>query len=311
MEFPYETIIDDIQPDTNRQELAETLFIHGALTQFYDKDQVARERRIQHVLQKIDFAAPSQGLRRWKRSITILAIAAGVLIALGIWNTQMGSNEAAAKQVLHLAQKSASKPVDRHYQVKIETNRGLTTADLYLRGEQGIVFQMPALVGSGSLWMGYDAANNQAWLVPALRLAPVLVSNEPQAIEAVIDHLGLSYPLLNFSAFLKNVPDRYQLESLPNQLQNGVESKRILAVKPDTVDSLLLDPDQVELWFDPKTEVVTRLQLRWGPQNSNQGDRQIEFLLLDQDSRPSDWLKHEVHHDPNRPVVVRTRFVLE
>ena len=61
-------------------------------------------------------------------------------------------------------------------------------------------------------------------------------------------------------------------------------------------------PREIEMWFDPSTNLIHRMVLRGLPQDQG-GPDSVALDLVPTDPLPANFFQHDAHHEPGRPVV--------
>jgi hypothetical protein len=305
--------------DAGRRRLAELQLLHGLLLHLHERDDTARERRVQRVLQALQGpadilptrhggAATRPGPRRARRVVSWLASAAAMLlIGLIMWKL-VSPNPAYA--VVQRAFEAAGLDHDRTYHVVDRWSgpaEGRREATLWVRGDR-FVFQPKRPLVPGLL-LGSDGEHG--WAVPGA--GPVRLSDDPLTFFRVMTR-GLlpgrrdeakapghqeMFPLLQQRTLLRNLGQSYRLELLdatPLQGQGEIRYPHIRARRQDDAPD---GPEVVELWVHPQSSVISRLRLQV---KLASGERRVTLDLESEEPLPPDWYDHSAHHEADRPV---------
>lgn len=272
---PEAAALESLSAD-ERRRLVDLQWIDALLTHGSPKEAAAVERSVAGVLVRLEgnakpLAAVTRGERTGRRrwwpavSLSSLAAAAVVLIALGFW-WQRGSQQAMA--MVERSYQAALAPLDRTYAVTIERTGGSMRpmksmkSMLTVRGGDKFLFEkrgpLGAMIRLGTDGQGY-------WFVPPA--GPIVRAKDDAFLPAWMRRTSTDLPHLQVSTLLARMRDYYQLKRLPDEslTENGPELSHLHAtwsarrLRPSKHGRT--PPEEVELWADPATGVVEQLVL--------------------------------------------------
>ena len=278
----------------------------------------SREARIQGVLQRLDkqTAEPTEGHRQTglqirKRQSPVrrwisLAVAASLVLALGLW-WQLSSPSRRAYAQVQTALQRAAEEGTRHYSVKALVQEPFVgkkeiATDLYVDGADRFVFRNPSLPSLGEAWIGRN--ERESWIAP--RRGPILVGDEKMLQNWVADKGDLHTPYLHVTTILRRMSEYYDLEMLaddavaaPGQPGMSVRCRRVRGVSRDATSER---PRTIDLWADSDTGIARRLVLNWELQPGQFGRSKVTIELTGYVELPPNWFQHSAHHPEGRPV---------
>jgi hypothetical protein len=275
-----------------QQHLADLLLINALLTNLAEGSGDEREMRFQRVMRAVDEPAPSPRTRlRLRGWPTLLALAASLLIVVGVTLIQSGKNSL-ADEVLIAVHQASSEAINRVYAIQrlrsADDEREPIHGRLYLRGRIGFV------VTCGDVALGRNA--DQFWLVTPDE--QVILSDDFDWIDAdwTTDELslrfvqGLSQESRHFSLM--------ELPSVARLMQSDYDVTLARGQLRDRTVDLLVGqrrstrselPETIQLWSKTDSRVVQRVELRYG--NGNTITMAIEPNL----TVPADWYSYHAH----------------
>ncbi|MCA9286607.1 MAG: hypothetical protein KDA22_15385 [Phycisphaerales bacterium] len=243
------------------ERLAAQQFIHGLLAHLHEDDPDRQRARVVGVMDAIrrDDAARSRRMRfpDW-RLVASTAAVAMLLVTLIVAGLQ---TERSALALVRTSIAASAAAGDRAYEMRV-TPPGGTDEDEILAGR-------------------IDARNSQHFVIDLLTPFGhrIVVGNDDDGPWAIghdgrtqrfqDDHprprwLELSdtvFLLDSVDAMLERLPSQYGLElRAPESLPDGSLCDRISAVSSGPRSP---DPQRIELWIDPDTRVVRRMELHW------------------------------------------------
>lgn len=225
-----------------------------------------------------------------------------VFLGCGIWFETTNPSRQARAAVEHLRQVAAQNR-DREYRLEFTSDTPLTTTqhpslrrivgNLYVRGGEAFAFQAPAVIGTGSVWIGGNSAG--VWLKPAH--GPLTFEGQPGAVLKRWLKRPIDSHFLQIASALERLEMHYKLEMLPSETLrlDGISTKeplqhlRGICRVPNS--SL---PNLIEVWAAQNDGNVVRLELIWHADPQSNAVR-IEFTYLRQDTLPDDWYRPEGH----------------
>jgi hypothetical protein len=277
-------------PVDERRRLVDLQWIDALLTHGSPGEAAAVERSVATVLTKLEGRAKPRaavarggrvaGRRRWLPAVSLssLAAAAVVMIALGVW-WQRGSQQAMA--MVERSYQAALAPRDRTYDVTVERTGGSMRpmkSTLTVRGGDKFLFEkhgpLGAMIRLGTDGQGY-------WFIPPA--GPIVRAKDDAFLPAWMRRSSTELPHLQVSTLLARMRDYYQLQRLPDEslTTDGPQLSHLRAVwsagrlRPSKQGRM--PPEEVELWADPVTGVVEQLVLTLP---IDQGRRQAHTVTL-------------------------------
>ena len=109
-------------------------------------------------------------------------------------------------------------------------------------------------------------------------------------------------PLLHFETTLNRLSTRYNLEfHKENKPAHAINSnwKHLTAQRRESVKT---GPHTVELWTDPNSGVVQRLELSWPAKLFRPGPKRVVIFLKNNLPLEEDFFNHATHHAADRKV---------
>ena len=300
----------------DRRRLVDLQWIDALLTHGSPKEAAAVERSVATVLAELEERAKPRAAvvrgwrvarrRRWLPAISLssLAAAAIVLIALGFW-WQRGSQQAMA--MVERSYQAALAPRDRTYEVTVVRTSGSTRpikARLTVRGGDKFLFEQRGPLG-GMYRLGTDGQGY--WFIPP---AGSIVRAETDAfLPAWMRRTSTDLPHLQVSTLLARMRDYYQLKRLPDEAltADGPQLSHLRAVwsaarlRPSKHGRM--PPEEVELWADPVTGVVEQLVLTLPIDAGRQRAHSVTLRLVEEKTLGEEAYRAETYA-PERESVM-------
>ena len=255
---------------------------------------------------------------RWllsvRRATAAVAIAAvvGVLAFLGLRGS---SANAAHAELARIA--SISPPGQRTYVIHALRDDGRQRGREQRRAEptspRGVRTQPPIdeatlIVGTSGAYVlvrtGEDGARTVSgsdgrlsWNVP--ERGAVRVSRDPQRFRGALPGEQHDLPFVDPKDGLDALMRSYDVVLGPARELDGHVVRSIVATRRADVQR---GPKGVELWYDPDTAVIRRMELDRLPQAQG-GPRAVVLELLDESPLDPRQFMHESHHDADRVVI--------
>lgn len=255
---------------------------------------------------------------RWmlsvRRAAAAVAIAAavGVLAFLGL----RGSSANAAQA--ELARIASISPVgQRTYVIHALRDDGRQRGREPRRAEQASprgarmqpsIDEATLIVGTSGAYVlvrtGEDGARTVSgsdgrlsWNVP--ERGAVRVSRDPQRFRGALPGEQHDLPFVDPKDGLDALMRSYDVVLGPSRNIDGHAVRSLVATRRADVQR---GPKGVELWYDPETAVIRRMELDRLPQAQG-GPRAVVLELLDESPIDPRQFMHESHHDANRLVI--------
>jgi hypothetical protein len=287
--------------DVDPLRAAELSLVDALLSSLSKSTGGQRERRIDNVMAAIDVSSRRQRITaRTIRSVTVIAVAAGLLLAVSLFWIHTG-RKSLADEVLFAVHQATTQPIDRVYTIHrilpASTGSQLPHGTLYLRGQKGFVVTWSDVV--------LGRWEDQFWLVSERQRVTLADDFFWIDTDSVTDRLGIEI-LQELSLQSKHV-SLVQLASVAGLMQHDYD----VSLNAETLNGLPVDllvghlrsqsktlPRTIRLWASVDTHVVYRTELRWEPDNA------ICLELLPEQSVSMDWYQFADHCDAE-PIVHR------
>ncbi|MCR9244755.1 MAG: hypothetical protein NXI31_06970 [bacterium] len=211
--------------------LAEQRFMHGMLRALHTADPVAREHRVERVLDGLDAAQAAGSRRHWG----VVAVAAMLLATLALWFAlpdRLPTAEAAVGRIVA----EMEREVDRRYRVAIRTSRQgekLGNHVFSLVTRPGSRFQIDGRFSFrgqkvASLRIGSDG--EEVWVLPAnRRLRQAVPLRERGKLRETLDDV-LDLVELDVHELINKLPEQFEVQVVGREKdRNGRELLRIEA----------------------------------------------------------------------------------
>jgi hypothetical protein len=305
-------------------EIAESLLVHGLLTDIGLRDDLRESKQLRDVMDRIESESnPDEVLaketqrtnqrRRFTILTTALSIAAAVLVMFVVLGPQKSAS--AAMTSLEKVLDAVAKPFDRTYRLSVVQEDAQTRplkrsvkepvrpvkfedeidgAVLHVGGIDRFVFVRQLKDGRKRV-SGCDG--NESW---AFREdSPVHVSDQLQRYRGGLPGHKHSLGFTDMYSQLSMLRDGYEIELIPIE-GDGVRTdlERLLCKHRS---KKVGGPKQIEIDFDPDTGVIHRMLLSGLPR-ARGGPRSVEFALESQQDLGDGFYSHDAHHGPGRRI---------
>lgn len=297
-----------------RRRLVDLQWIDALLAHGSSAEAAAVERSVAGVLAGLGGAAkPRAAVVRGERaarrrrlpavSLSSLAAAAVVMIAIGVW-WQRGSQQAMA--MVERSYQAALAPLDRTYGVTVERTGGSMRSlksTLTVRGGDKFLFEQRGPLG-GMYRLGTDGQGY--WFIPPT--GSIVRAETDAFLPAWMRRASTDLPTLQVSTLLARLRDYYQLQRLPDEaLEPGGRELSHLranwsAGRPRGWKPGRLPPEQVELWADPVSGVVEQLVLTL-PTDERRRARRVTLRLAEEKNLEESAYRAETYA-PDRESVM-------
>lgn len=307
------------------QQAAESLLIHGLLSDLGCRDEARDADRIRSVMRAIEtepltrpVSTRSPALyRKTGRRIVVLTsamtVAAAVLVMFVVFGPQQ--NVSAAMASLEKVLDAAMQPFDRTYEIRVveeyprdkrprnlpkevwqrEVKEQIDGAKLYVRGADRYVFVRKLKDGRQRI-SGCDG--EQSW---AFREdGPVHVSSDLNRFRGGLPGQQQDIPFINMHLHLTQLQTGYDVELMPEYKKAAdgtVLSELVGARKSRDVRG----PKQIKIWFDADNGTVHQMLLDGLPRGRG-GPKCISLELVEQADLGPSFFSHQSHHEPGRRV---------
>ena len=298
---------------------AELQLVHSLLLQLADRDEKAKERRIENVMQKVGTANNiTEKIYTIARPLVRYGIAALLIISFAILFVKLPTNTAMAAIDQMIA--AIDHAGDRTYSIIVEDNRidnrpprrderhaeerrepgeraGLDGATLYLRGSDKFVLYQQTPSGK-TVISGSDGQTR--WLIRPEK--PVLVSNDPEAFRIPMPPELAAILSLDLKATLLHIRDHYKVKYLEDvtdvQQHNGtwkyLDARKISHDFPG--------PKNIEIWADSETGLLVRIEFADIHLEDDPSPKRLIIELVDQTQQSDDWFTRQTHHPQDAKV---------
>jgi hypothetical protein len=298
---------------------SELQLVHSLLLQLADRDEVAKEQRIQNVIHKIDTTNPILGkFYSIVRPLVRYGIAAVLIIVFALVSNKMLTNTAMAS--IDKIISAIDHAGDRTYSITIEGNRGdsrpppprddqypeqrrepgeragLDGATLYLRGSDKFVMYQKTPSGR-TVMSGSDGQTR--WLIRPNK--PVLVSTNPEAFRVPMPPDLAAILSLDLKATLLHIRDNYKVK----YLKNVASGKKYLDASKINRD--FPGPKNIEIWADSETGLLLRIEFADIRMEDEPSLKRVIIELADQKQLPDDWFTLKAH----QPADAKVDFISE
>ena len=270
--------------------------LHGSLRLLAEQESGAHEalsdvekpgkNRVGHARQRIWFGAAAS------------AAAAALVLFLGLLLTRPLDASAALQQVID----AAGQEGDRTYTVsvlkgnpvrQISGGRALTLegAVVHLRGKDRYVVIQNLTDGERQRTTGFDGEESWSFIGNGA----VNVSDDPRRFRSNLPGSQHDFAFTNLHHELESLGEGYDI-----QLRDGEDAgMRRLSASKKSRD--VRGPREVEIWFDPDSGTILKLELYGLPQGRG-GPRAIRLSLTDQRDLGADFFSHTAHHEAGRKI---------
>ncbi|MCR9295678.1 MAG: hypothetical protein NXI32_23410 [bacterium] len=296
-------------------QIADQLFVHGLLQEQASFDEAHNRKLIERMVAEITGSNTERKLsRRFAGRLLLvssLAVAACLLIALGLFQASTAHAATALKRVID----AVSQPTDRTYEISVaeerpkqyrrgksgERKRGdssftdLSGAKLYVRGPNHFVFVRK--LGNGETRIsGCDG--QVCWAFKDQ--GDVHVSSDLQRFRGGLPGGQQDLPFVNLRQNLEQLQAGYEitLTELETETGSGQPLSALRGVKKSRAIS---GPKFIDVWFHPDTGVVESMYLD-GLARGKGGPRGVLIELEAEQDLGAEFFSHEFHHGPERHV---------
>jgi hypothetical protein len=242
--------------------------------------------------------------RPWRNRWVAFALAASVLVVLGLSIHYFPTNNAAYAAVIR---SMGATPKTRTYRIHMVHQRPIwgnreVVADLYLNDHDQFVVRHPGWSRFGELWIGGDSTSR--WIAP--RIGPAFVGGE-EVVGGWLAKKDIPSPYLHVTTILKRMSRAYRLTLNENQVFPGIEWALESTVCQHIVGELEQSnnmlPTKIELWAKHDSGIAQRLDLTWSRAASDRGPIRWTIDLVNTDELPNSWFSLEGHITTNRRIV--------
>ena len=313
----------DVPSSEASETIAESLLIHGMLTDIGSGDDAEAER-IGAVMQRIDvefvngslnLASTSvlHGRRRLAILTSALAIAAAVMVMFSVFGPHRSVSAAMAS--LDKLMEAAAKPFDHTYRVRVveeysrdkrpknlsqeawdrEAPEQIDGATIHVRGADEYVMIVMLKTGK-TRTSGCDGKISWAFREDG----PVHVSEDLNRFRGGMPGSQQGMPFLNIHANLSQLKVGYEVE-LTDAPEIGTDGTLLLQLNGIRKSNDVRGPKQVHVWFDAETGAVHKMLLDGLPRGRG-GPKSVTLELVDQPTLPSTFFSHETHHEPGKRI---------
>ncbi|QDU64193.1 hypothetical protein Pan216_50820 [Planctomycetes bacterium Pan216] len=223
-----------------------------------------------------------------------IGIAATLMIAGAFWLFTGGLARDAHAALEFIMEKNAQE-VDRQYAVMAEGGTlfpGTVESVVYVRGGDHFVIRRPTPLGD--VYVGTDG--DLAWWIPPV--GPIFASRDADRFRHFISKKGEDVPFLSLQAVLRRFGEDYDL-TLTSDAPEGAEGDWI-HLRGRRLNSERVGPETIDLYADPKTGVIERLDIEGGIPLV--GWRRVRLSFAGSPKLPDNWYEHSAHHESDRKV---------
>jgi hypothetical protein len=298
------------------RKASELQLVHSLLLHLADRDETAKEQRIQKIIQKIGTSQLSETFYRIARPLIRYGIAALLIISFAILFVKLPTNTAMAAidQMITAIDKAG----DRTYSIKLLENRenappphepdsrpmqhaperaGLDGATLYLRGSDKFVLFWKTPSGK-TVINGSDGQTN--WHIRPDK--PVLVSNDPQAFRIPMPPELEAILSLDLKATLVHIRDHYKVKYLKDVMDNHENKSNLKYLDASKISRDFQGPKNIEIWADAQTGLLVRIEFADIHLEGDSSPKRLIIELVDQTQQPDNWFTRQAHHPENAQV---------
>jgi hypothetical protein len=300
------------------RRVSQLQLVHALLTQLADRDETAKERRIQNLMQKID---ADKGLTikiyRIVKPLLRYGIAAAILIVFLILFTQIPTNTAMASIDKMIA--AIDLAGSRTYLIMVEGDEkdrrfpppnqpprgpqepgeraGLDGATLYLQGGNKFVLYWHTPSGK-TVINGSDGQTN--WHIRPDK--PVLVSNNPQAFRIPMPPELEAILSLDLKATLVYIRNNYKIKYLEDVAGSQKKNSSWTYLDAQKISKNFPGPKNIEIWAEGKTGLLLRIEFADIHMEGDPSPKRLIIELVNQKPLSEDWFAHQTHHLQDTPV---------
>ena len=298
--------------DETIQQAADSLVVHGLLTDLGKNDKPKDQERIAALMAAVENEDSSSEIRRQRHRFkeplafigATVALAASVLLVLA-W---FGGEPVSAATMLDRMIEASLQPRDPTYRIRIveeypakrprnlppqrwqlQPKENLDGAILHVRGADKYVM-IRELANGRQRITGCDGEESWAFREDGT----VHVSSDLQRFRGGMPGHKQNLPFVNLHSHLDGLKMGFDLQLI----QEDAKLPRLVATKKADVARGLR---RVEIWFDRETRTVHRMLLVGLPRAKG-GPKSVMLELIEQRDFGPDFFKHTSHHEADRPV---------
>jgi len=266
-------------PDVPPSELAEQLFVAGALRHLLAEDEGHLDRQVGRAFATIAISERRSHLRR---SLTWAATAAAVvLIAFVVAMRQPEDLMATVRRVIDAAQQN----IDREFVVRTLWHEDALLADqpqsrLTVRGSPKFAVMIPSPIGD--LWFGTDG--EEFWSV--MGQMPPRIFGNPERMRRFEDQWGIMTEAFRLPNLLKRLRTDYDVALT----QDSTEPEQLIdftAHWRDTIDDRA--PEYIRIVADRQTGKLHKLVITFGPNRPPMAPWVMFVKLVSEDPKPDNF----------------------
>lgn len=296
-------------------DIADTLVVHGLLTDLGTHRDDIHESRIQSVMQAIREDAPAMGTgpitrikpRRRLAIAASLAFAAGVSILLLTQAPQTADAATTLDRLIqtaatlhdrtyaiHVLKRYSSEQVEESIAKHARPVRHIEEIDgavLHVRGKNQYVF-IRDIVSGGKRYSGSDGT--QAWSFRDN--GPIHVSSDPKRFGGRVPGSRHGFAFVNIHSHLEQLRQGFDLEVSTDANDPTLESLVGVRRSPD-----VHGVKRVEIEFTMSDGVVRTMRL-FGLPRGKGGPKAVELTLQSTSDLATDFFTHQAHHDDDREI---------
>jgi len=306
-------------------KIAESLLVHGLLSDMSRRDEDREAKQIQAVMQKISSkqsadstTAVSPSLRRIRNpQFAILSSALMVAAAVIVMFIVVGprQNISAAMLSLEKVLKAAEKPIDRTYRIHVveeysrdrkprrlsweawnrEAKQQIDGATLYVRGANQYV--LTVLLRNGvKRTSGCDGEKSWAFR----ENGPVHVSADLSRFRGGVPGHQQDIPFMNIHSHLSQLRNGYEVDLTDGHdtAGDGTVLSQLVGVRKSRD---VRGPREIEVWFDAENGTAHRMLFDGLPRGRG-GPKSVMLKLVGQSDLAPRFFSHESHHEPQRSI---------
>lgn len=264
--------------DARWRDLAGELFVHGLLCNLRDDAEASRERRVRLAMS----ALPRRSVRVGRRTLVLwseprtfapLAAAAMVLLAVGALSIFMARSEQSAAALVERSLAASGRAGDRSYAVTTVFDEAMpftlppARLDVRDREHQVLIAQTP----DGRTFLAGRDAEGRWFRRPDGRMERLATPAGP-GVPRWLEEAESLFLTDSIDEVLAALPREFTLRTEaaaplpegvgpPLQRESGDRAmRRVRAIRDDQQGP---GPNRIELWIDPESRIVQRLELHW------------------------------------------------